>query len=84
MTITKTADNAKVNAGEDIGFTVQSVTNGGTGLAKGVEIDDPLPARAPGWTGCCDGGGQRTRHARSYRHASDRDPELWSGRPGHR
>ncbi len=37
VTIDKDADNATVNAGEDIGFTV-------TVRRKGVETDDPLPA----------------------------------------
>ncbi len=47
VTITKTADNAKVNAGEDIGFTV-TVTNGGTGLAKGGQIDGLPPVVGTG------------------------------------
>ena len=42
LTITKTADNASVNAGSDIGFTV-TVTNTGAGSATGVSINDPLP-----------------------------------------
>jgi uncharacterized repeat protein (TIGR01451 family) len=46
MTLTKTADNATVNAGDQIGFTI-TATNGnapGTGTATGVVINDPLPA----------------------------------------
>ncbi|MDP9301156.1 MAG: DUF11 domain-containing protein, partial [Actinomycetota bacterium] len=42
LTITKTADNASVNAGSDIGFTV-TLTNTGAGDATGVSINDPLP-----------------------------------------
>jgi uncharacterized repeat protein (TIGR01451 family) len=42
LTITKTADNASVNAGSDIGFTV-TLTNTGAGSATGVSINDPLP-----------------------------------------
>jgi uncharacterized repeat protein (TIGR01451 family) len=43
VVITKTADAASVNAGDQIGFTVE-VKNTGTGLAKGVSLSDPLPA----------------------------------------
>ena len=42
VTITKTADASPVNAGDGIGFTVE-VQNTGTGLAKGVNLSDPLP-----------------------------------------
>ncbi|TMK36025.1 MAG: DUF11 domain-containing protein [Actinobacteria bacterium] len=42
LTITKTADNASVNAGSDIGFTV-TLSNTGAGDATGVSINDPLP-----------------------------------------
>ncbi len=42
VTITKTADASPVNAGDQIGFTVE-VKNTGTGLAKGVALNDPLP-----------------------------------------
>jgi uncharacterized repeat protein (TIGR01451 family) len=42
LTITKTADNASVNAGSDIGFTV-TLTNTGAGDATGVSISDALP-----------------------------------------
>jgi len=42
LTITKTADNASVNAGSDIGFTV-TLTNTGAGSATGVSISDALP-----------------------------------------
>jgi uncharacterized repeat protein (TIGR01451 family) len=46
LSITKTADAATVNAGDPIGFTI-TVSNGaaeGTGTAKNVTLDDPLPA----------------------------------------
>src|SRR6185312_6870155 len=43
VVITKTADASPVNAGDTIGFTVE-VKNTGTGLAKGVSLNDPLPA----------------------------------------
>ena len=42
VTITKTADASPVNAGDQIGFTVE-VKNTGTGTAKGVSLTDPLP-----------------------------------------
>jgi uncharacterized repeat protein (TIGR01451 family) len=45
LSITKTADNATVDAGAQIGFTI-TVTNSnaqGTGTAENVTIDDPLP-----------------------------------------
>jgi uncharacterized repeat protein (TIGR01451 family) len=42
MTITKTADDDLVNAGDAIGFTI-TVSNSGQGTAKGVTLDDPLP-----------------------------------------
>jgi uncharacterized repeat protein (TIGR01451 family) len=41
--VAKTADASSVNAGDPIGFTVE-VTNGGTGTANGVTVNDPLPA----------------------------------------
>ncbi len=41
--VTKTADAASVNAGDTIGYTV-TVKNNGTGLAKGVSLNDSLPA----------------------------------------
>ena len=41
--IEKTADKASVSAGEQIGFTV-TLTNHGTGEAKGVDVSDTLPA----------------------------------------
>jgi uncharacterized repeat protein (TIGR01451 family)/LPXTG-motif cell wall-anchored protein len=46
VSLTKTADHATVNAGEQIGFTVTAANNGaaGTGTAKGVVVDDPLPS----------------------------------------
>ncbi len=40
--VTKTADAASVSAGDDIGFTV-TVSNTGTGTAKGVALADALP-----------------------------------------
>jgi uncharacterized repeat protein (TIGR01451 family) len=44
VSITKTADHsAPVNAGDQIGFTVE-VKNTGDGAANGVKLDDPLPA----------------------------------------
>ena len=39
----KTADNATVSAGDQIGFTV-TVSNGGPGVAKAVTLSDDLPA----------------------------------------
>jgi uncharacterized repeat protein (TIGR01451 family) len=46
LTLTKTADNASVNAGDQIGFTITAANGNaaGTGTATGVTIDDPLPA----------------------------------------
>ncbi len=43
LTIEKTADAESVNAGDPIGFTI-TVSNDGPGVAKGVTLDDPLPA----------------------------------------
>jgi uncharacterized repeat protein (TIGR01451 family) len=43
LSVTKTADHATVNAGDDIGFTI-AVSNIGQGTAKNVVMDDPLPA----------------------------------------
>jgi len=43
--ITKTADAASVNAGEQIGFTV-TITNSGSNTALGVTLSDPLPGGA--------------------------------------
>jgi uncharacterized repeat protein (TIGR01451 family)/fimbrial isopeptide formation D2 family protein len=43
INITKTADDATVDAGDPIGFTV-TVTNTGAGTALGVTVSDPLPA----------------------------------------
>ena len=40
--ITKTADAPSVSAGDQIGFTV-TLSNTGTGQAKGVAVTDPLP-----------------------------------------
>jgi uncharacterized repeat protein (TIGR01451 family) len=46
LTLTKTADDAIVNAGDQIGFTITASNSpaGGTGTARNVVIDDPLPA----------------------------------------
>src|SRR5204863_260129 len=43
LSVSKTADNTSVDAGDPIGFTV-SVENGGPGTAKNVTLADPLPA----------------------------------------
>ncbi|HKC29245.1 MAG TPA: DUF11 domain-containing protein, partial [Jatrophihabitans sp.] len=43
LTLTKEADAATVDAGEQIGFTV-TASNDGPGTAKGVQIDDALPS----------------------------------------
>jgi uncharacterized repeat protein (TIGR01451 family)/LPXTG-motif cell wall-anchored protein len=48
LSITKTADKKQVNAGDKIGFTI-SVSNSdaeGTGVAKSVTLNDPLPGHA--------------------------------------
>jgi uncharacterized repeat protein (TIGR01451 family) len=60
--IVKTADAAQVNAGEPIGFTL-TVSNSGSGDAKGVSLTDSLPSKAglswtiagqgAGWGGTC-------------------------------
>jgi len=60
--IVKTADEAEVDAGEPIGFTI-TVYNNGTGDAKDVKLDDVLPtnaglawqiaAQGAGWGGSC-------------------------------
>ena len=42
LLVTKDADQGTVNAGENIGFTVE-VTNNGTGTAHGVTVTDTLP-----------------------------------------
>jgi uncharacterized repeat protein (TIGR01451 family)/LPXTG-motif cell wall-anchored protein len=42
LSITKTADNASVNSGDQIGFTIVT-HNAGPGLAKQVVVNDPLP-----------------------------------------
>ncbi len=50
ITLTKTADDASVSAGDQIGFTV-TVTNTGSGTAYGVSITDTLPTDAgTAWT----------------------------------
>ena len=43
LEVEKTADAAKVSAGDDIGFTI-TVTNNGPGTATNVTLNDPLPA----------------------------------------
>jgi uncharacterized repeat protein (TIGR01451 family) len=50
LSVTKTADDSSVNAGDPIGFTIV-VSNAGPGVAKGVTLADPLPAgtTAAGW-----------------------------------
>ncbi len=52
LSIVKTADAETVNAGDAIGFTI-TVSNAGPGVAKDVELNDPLPA---GVTWTVDGG----------------------------
>jgi uncharacterized repeat protein (TIGR01451 family) len=42
ISITKVADAAVVDAGSDIGFTME-VSNAGPGTARGVTLNDPLP-----------------------------------------
>src|SRR5207253_2895410 len=51
LSVTKKADNATVDAGDALGFTI-TVSNGGPGTAKGVTLADPLPAgtTATGWS----------------------------------
>ena len=76
VSITKTADASPVNAGDQIGFTVE-VQNTGTGVAKGVTLD----RSASGWLGdgCDVGGRQRRRHpgeVRSLRRAGQPDAEA--------
>ena len=48
VTLTKTADNATVSAGDQIGFVITATNSSapGTGTAKDVVLDDPLPAGA--------------------------------------
>src|SRR2546430_378553 len=43
LSVTKTADNTSVDAGDPIWFTIE-VANGGPGTAKNVTLADPLPA----------------------------------------
>jgi choice-of-anchor A domain-containing protein/uncharacterized repeat protein (TIGR01451 family) len=45
VTVTKTADQASVTAGQSAGFTV-TIKNAGAGIATGVTLSDPLPAGA--------------------------------------
>jgi uncharacterized repeat protein (TIGR01451 family) len=53
ISITKTPDAGTVNAGEDIGFTIEA-TNTGDGTAHGVTVTDTLPSD-PGLTWTVDG-----------------------------
>ncbi len=48
LSVTKTAENATINAGDTARFTIK-VANGGPGVAKGVSLSDPLPAGTDGW-----------------------------------
>src|SRR5690606_2282890 len=45
LTLSKTADDASVSAGEPIGFLIELSNSGdaGTGIAKDVTLSDPLP-----------------------------------------
>jgi choice-of-anchor A domain-containing protein/uncharacterized repeat protein (TIGR01451 family) len=43
VTVTKTADQASITAGQIAGFTV-TIKNAGAGIATGVTLSDPLPA----------------------------------------
>jgi uncharacterized repeat protein (TIGR01451 family) len=62
VAIVKTADDPQVAAGNPIGFTL-TVSNSGTGNAKGVTLSDPLPTntglswtienQGSGWNGTC-------------------------------
>jgi uncharacterized repeat protein (TIGR01451 family) len=57
VAITKTADAAQVNAGQQIGFTV-TVSNDGNADATGVTLADPLPTNAGlAWTIADEGAG---------------------------
>ena len=60
--MTKTADDASVSAGEEIGFTI-TVSDAGPGVAKDVTIYDALPTG----TGVVWVEGPNTRIARSWR-----------------
>ncbi|MEX0983448.1 MAG: CARDB domain-containing protein [Actinomycetota bacterium] len=54
LMVTKEADDATVNAGDDIGYTI-TVTNFGEGTARGVVLNDTLPTNdGLAWT--IDGG----------------------------
>ncbi len=54
LMVTKEADDATVNAGDDIGYTI-TVTNFGEGTARGVVLNDTLPTN-DGLTWTIDGG----------------------------
>jgi uncharacterized repeat protein (TIGR01451 family) len=81
--LTKVADNGKVNAGEQVGFTI-TASNGnapGTGTATGVVIDDPLPFGAgldwtisPSVSGCSITTDQQTGHQTLHCNAVDLAP----------
>ena len=67
LQVTKVPSNSSASANDTIGFSI-NVTNGGTGIANGVTLTDPLPA-APGlsWSisglnpsGCTISGGVLT------------------------
>ncbi|MGE3421768.1 MAG: hypothetical protein AB7N24_06900 [Dehalococcoidia bacterium] len=49
LTLTKTADAASVNAGDQIGFTV-TVANAGPGTARDFSLTDPLPSKGIDWS----------------------------------
>ncbi|MGE5225767.1 MAG: hypothetical protein ACM3OO_02725 [Planctomycetaceae bacterium] len=50
LTVTKVADDATVNAGDPIGYTI-TVTNGGAGTARNVTLSDTLPTNGGlGWS----------------------------------
>ena len=67
LQVTKVPSNSSASANDTIGFSI-NVTNGGTGIANGVTLTDPLPA-GPGlsWSisglnpsGCTISGGELT------------------------
>ena len=54
ISVTKTADDATVDAADQVGFTI-TVANAGPGTATDVHLDDPLPTN-PGLDWSIDGG----------------------------
>src|SRR5207302_9405307 len=62
LSVTKTPDNATVNAGDQIGYTI-TISNAGPGTAHGVKLTDTLPSNAglswsiasasAGWNNTC-------------------------------